>query len=288
VRGAIVAEAVRTLARPHPCPLPEVEGGTASAVDRAAADLQYAPPPPLRQRRVVRRVLLILALVALVGAGVYYFPQAREQALIYACQRRCMGYQPPANQVVFDDDPVRAAGLLSDPRYGTTAGGTTAFLVPRPWADLYAHLSPPGLKSNGTVFLGAMTTADGRRRLIAIDLTVNNASRSKDSVLLMARVIEPGNPVRRPRLLSTYGAEFLHYELKGPVTPGQVDPQDPTHVVLFNGKVDGWLQGDSVKLRPRAEVPATARFIPPAPSSPASPRSSGPPATRPSADPGAR
>lgn len=226
-----------------------------------------------------------LALVAVTGAGIYYFPQAREQVLIYTWQRRCMRYRPPSGQVVFDDDPVRAAILLSDPRYGAAAGGTTAFLVPNAWADLYAQLSPPGLRSNGTLFLGAMTAPEGERRLVAIDITVNNSSRSKDAVLLMARVIEPGNLIRRPRLLSTYGAEFLHYELKGPVTPGRVDPQDPTHIVLFNGQVDGWLQGDSVRLRPRPPTPA---LIPPAPSSPASPPTSDPPATRPSAGPGAR
>jgi hypothetical protein len=209
----------------------------------------------------VRRALLILALVALAGAAIYYFPKAREHVLVYVCQRKCTSYLPPADQVVFDDDPVRAAALLSDPRYGSTAGGTTAFLVPPAWVELYSHLSPPGLRSHGTVFLGAMTTPEGRERLVAIDITVNNSSRSKDSVLLMARVIEPGNLVRRPRLLSTYGAEFLSYGLKGPVTPGQVDPRDPTHIVLFGGQVDGWLQEDSVRLRARSNPPTTRRLV---------------------------
>jgi hypothetical protein len=263
--------------------------------------LHYAPPPPLRRRRGIRRVALLLALLIAVGAGVYWFPLLREHVVLQVLQRRCMNYTPPADEVVFEKDAERAAQLLSDPRYQSTGSAPPAtYLVPKDWADLYATLSPPGLKSWGTVFLGEMKTREGDRRLVAIDMTVENtSSRAIDGFLLTARVIEPASPLRRPTLVSTMSYRYVLSVKHYPVKPARRDPADPSHLLLFDGAVEARLEDpDFVTMSGRGEDPlggwgardpdAFLEPTPPAPSSPASLPTSARPAARRSASPALR
>ena len=283
-----MSEAVRPLASPHPRPLPEREGGRAAAFP--TPELQYAPRPPLRGRRVVRRVILAVCLLVAVLAAVRWFPRVREHVLMLLWQRRCLHHQPLADRSVYTNDPTRSDALLRDGGYHVMDGATrSTFLVPGYWSDLYTLLSPPGLKSHGTVFLGRMTTPLGKERLVAVDLVVEDPT--TDNVLLMARVIEPGTGVRRPRLLSTVGGRFLSYGLLDrPVTPGKVDPADPSRLLLFDGWIDGRLTENSLSLRPREPGRSTSSLplTRPAPSSRGSPRSSAAPAIRPSPFPASR
>jgi hypothetical protein len=260
--------------------------------------LHYAPPPPLRRRRVFRRVALLLALLIAVGAGIRWFPLLREHVLLQILQRRCMNYQPAPGQVVFDKGAATAA-LLKDPKYTALRWSEpAAYSVPKDWSDFYALLSPPGLKSWGTVFLGTMRTPQGETRLVAVDMTVDNtlATGSMDAFLLTARVIEPGWPLRRPRLITSTSWRFILPTSHYPVTPAVVDPADPSHLILFNGAIDASLQeGDTVTMRDLnrftpggfGSTPA-AGPTPPAPSSPASLPTSGRPAARRSASPALR
>jgi len=236
-----------TPAPPHPDSLPEGEGVTAPV-----SELQYAPRPPLRKRRVVRRVLLGIGLVVVVAAGIKWFPQVNEHVLLQVWQRRCLNHHPPADQVVYTEDPQRSAALLADGQYQSMPTSTpAAFLVPKYWADLYATVSPPGLKSHGTVFLGRMHSANGVERLVAIDMVIENPAR--DDVLLVTRVVEPASLLGRPRVVQTTGSRFVSYHLRDkPVAPAQVDAQDPTHLLLFDGRIHGWFQpdGNSINIRP--------------------------------------
>jgi hypothetical protein len=191
-------------------------------------------------------------LLVVLAAGIKWFPQVNEHVLLQVWQRRCLNHHPPADQVVYTEDPQRAAALLGDPRYQSMPASTpAAFLVPTYWSDLYATVSPPGLKSHGTVFLGRMRSATGIERLVAVDMVIENPSR--DDVLLVTRVVEPASLLGRPRVIQTMGSRFVSYHLRDkPVTPAQVDPQDPTHLLLFDGRIQGWFQsdGNSVKVRP--------------------------------------
>ena len=278
-----MSKAVEELTRPHPRPLPEGEGGRAPRFERAATELGYAPPLPLRRRKVVRRAALLAVLAGVAASALWWFPHVRDHVVLLGLQRRCLNHAPPPDEVVFDEGPGRADALMADGRYQHFAGPPpAAFLVAPYWRDLYARLSPPGLRSHGTVFLHGMRTPGGEYRLVAIDMSVGNPSGSIDSILLTARVIDPATLVAGPRLLSTTSVEFIPYGLRGRVTPGQIDPKDPTHVVLLSGRIDAWLgDDDRVKLRPRDVTP-------PAPSSPASLPTSAAPATRPSGRPGGR
>jgi hypothetical protein len=236
-------------------------GPISASPDSATSELQYAPRPPLRRSRTFRRVLLGIGLVIVVVAGVYWFPQVNEHVLLQVWQRRCLNHHPPADEVVYDGDPQRAAALLTQPRYQSMPGSTpAAFLVPPYWADLYATISPPGLKSDGTVFLGRMHSVVGVERLVAVDMTVGSAGR--DEVLLTTRVVEPASLLGRPRVVSTMGSRLLSFHLLDqPVTPGQIDPQDPAHLLLFGGRVHGWLQPDGNSLNVRPADPRADKAI---------------------------
>jgi hypothetical protein len=239
----------------------ESDTGPISAPAPATPELQYAPRPPLRRSRAFRRVLLGAGVVIVVVAGIHWFPQVHEHLLLQVWQRRSLNYHPPADEVVHDRDPQRAAALLADRRYQSTAGSApAAFLVPKYWADLYATVSPPGLKSDGTVFLGRMQSVIGVERLVAVDMTVGNPA--SDDVLLTTRVIEPASLLGRPRVVSTMGSRFLSYHLLDkPVTPAQIDPQDPTHLLLFGGRIHGWLQPDGNGLNVRPADPRADRAL---------------------------
>jgi hypothetical protein len=227
-------------------------------------------------------VLLVL-LAGVVAAGVWWFPAVRGRAVLYLLQRQCLNHAPPADEVVYAAGAERASALMSDGRYHHFAGPPqAAFLVPQYWSDFYSALSPPGFKSNGTVFLGRMKTPDGDTRLVAVDMVIDSSS----EILLTSRVIQPGTLHKRPVLLNASIYRFPSADLTGaPVTAGRTDPADPSHVILFGGRVQGWL---------RDEDPADAVELfqfdvtPPAPSSPASLPTAAPPATRPSASPAAR
>jgi hypothetical protein len=245
--------------------------------------LQYAPRPSLRRPKIVRRAVLLVVFAGVVAAGVWWLPRVRDRALLYALQRQCMNHSPPADEVVYAQGVERAAALMSDARYRHFAGPPqAAFFVPNYWSDFYAALSRPGFKSHGTVFLGEIQTPSGERRLVGVDLVIDSST----EVLLTARVVEPGSLLKPPRLLTTGIYRFPSAALlERPVKPAHVNPQDPTHVVLFGGRIEGWLRDDEthdyVELYQRD-------LTPPAPSSQASPPTSAAPATRPSASPGAR
>jgi hypothetical protein len=249
--------------------------------------LQYAPQPPLRQRRVVRRGGLIVALLVAVGAVVYWFPVLREHVVLQVLQRRCLSHSMSPDEVVFDPDPQLA-------RIGRLKPGTRS--VPTYWNDFYARLSPPGLKSDATLFLGRMKRPDGRERLVAIDATLILPPQSSPyyGLLLTARVIEPSGLLNRPRLVATSTGQFFSSGTPGEMTAANRDAQDTSHVTLFNGRVEAWLKSDdSVTFAPREEILVSGQswvrdLTPPAPSSPASPPTEARPATRPSASPAAR
>ena len=247
-------------------------------------ELQYAPRPP-RGRRIIRRLSVLAVVAAVAGSSAWWFPRLRENAQMFYWQRQCMAHAVPPATVVHDrpDGPPNTA-----PR---------VMLVPPQWTSLYGSISPPGLRSEGTVFLHAMKSREGIRRLVAVDevdggpLTSN---RHVQYVEFCWRVIEPGSVLTRPRVVRT-GNHALRFEGDPSgyrLTAGRVDPADPSHftftcaVVGRTYTVDGWLRNDdSVSIAPR---PDPVDLIPPAPASPASLPTSGGSGPGPSAPPAAR
>lgn len=179
----------------------------------------------------MRRVLLLVGVAVAIAGAVYWYPVVRDHLRVLTWQRRCLNYQPPADHVVFDDSNNRVT-----PR------------VQGDWSNLYSRLSPPGLRSEGTLFVGAMTDADGQLLLVAVDMgrdaILVGGSVIRQDVLVTARVVEPGSLVERPRLRSTTATQVRVQGLLGPVGPAERDPKDLTHLILLDDRVDAWLNRD--------------------------------------------
>src|SRR4051812_43471063 len=82
--------------------------------------LEYAPPSPLLRRKRARRVIFAIILLLLIVIGILQRRTielyARQAELLYA-QRAWLNFSAPADRVVYDDDPPRAAALLALPNY---------------------------------------------------------------------------------------------------------------------------------------------------------------------------
>jgi hypothetical protein len=243
--------------------------------------------------------MLLIGALFLIGAAARWYPTTRDRLSLYVLQQRCLEYCPPANEVVYEsgfseEGRGRTSALLADPRYQPMSNGSGAYLVPTDWSDFYARLAPPGLKSDGTVFLGRMKTPRGDTRLVGFDLVVHRLpSGLPPGLLVTARVIRPGPAVGRPALLSATSVNLYAVSPSGltsftnPITPGQIDPNDPAHVILFGGRVDAWLKDDdTVDVAPRAGLASAS--TPPAPGYPASPPTSAGSGPAPSAPPAGR
>ena len=200
--------------------------------------LDYAPPPPLHQRRSYRQALfalvalfLVLILAPLVIRGV-------QHARLLYWQRQCMNATRSPETIVW------------------SAGGNSAAKPHPAWSEFYALLSPPGSLQFSTVFLHGCDAGAGER-LVVVDLHLNLLPNGIPS--MSSRVIAPGTLTTRPRELSHVLYQGELHKLPKQIFAGQVDEQDRSHFtidyVLDNGTrhtLDGWLlPDDSVVIEPR-------------------------------------
>ncbi len=229
-------------------------------------ELHYAPPPPLRRHRHLARWLIALTLLIALLLSSRWGPLLwrRTQALYW--QRQCMTYNISPSQ------PVLQAIANQSPQSSVVAA---------PWRRLYALLSPPGLRSEGTVFLHERTSPGGHHRLVAVDLHRMTPIAAQPAMLgYSTKVFAVGallsEPVEQP-----HGSNVTYFypivqEIR--VYGGSLDSSDASHFSFryIQGNVQGemnlWLRDDdSIASEIRFDPLGT---IPPAPSSPASPHSS--------------
>jgi hypothetical protein len=169
--------------------------GTTSAA--RAAPLDYAPALLWRRRRSVRRAAALIVLLTLSLAAWRYGPHAWSQATLLYRQRQCLTYQANADMVVFEQEPVAAAALMtSDRNYAPyfmvreqsraavtqPATTTAASFTPACWNSFASRLTPTfarwntlssGMATGGTpsvAFLHERTSPAGHRRLVAVRL----------------------------------------------------------------------------------------------------------------------
>src|SRR5688572_16820906 len=161
--------------------------------------LQYAPPVPWQRRPVFRRIFAGLAVLLGVAVGVAIYPFAERRAKAWHWYNRCAKHSASTSTPVLETDSARIKQLRKDPRYGVDASGWLC-VVPQEWTALYSELSPPGLKTYGTAFLGELRTPQGKPRLVAVDVTFDTWTHSGDSLVLAWRVITPAAPFRIPRV----------------------------------------------------------------------------------------
>jgi hypothetical protein len=204
--------------------------------------LEYAPPPPWHRRRGARRAM-ILATLVLAGLIAYRFaPMAWRQARLLYWQSKCMNYRAPADKVVFSAWPFN--------------GWKSA-----DWESYYATYSPPGQRSDATLFVGERTAPNGNRRLVAVNAVKSGEGRTTNDGYVLtgflsghARLFELGSagtrPVEKHQIQFPESHAGFVFREGIVVYAGQPDPADTSHFTIraeVDGTgqlIDGWLTND--------------------------------------------
>lgn len=260
----------------------------ASPTVPASPRLDYAPGAPLHRRRRVRRVTLLVLLLAFALAAWRYGPRLWSRGRLLYAQHRCLAYDPPADLVVYEGDTSLAAALLKQPAYApipvfTLAGGPkfsppmVAAHRPPPLADLEAQIGGPLTGGPCAVlFMHEMRDSAGHRRLVIAFRDSNSTGPLFATFGIWTVVMDPATLLSDLR--PTPKRNFKGWDYSGPgwelpgrnlrFYAGQIDPNDPSHFTIRyrmdgqEGVVDGRLNaaGDDVDI--------TVRTGPAAPPSP--------------------
>ena len=229
--------------------------------------IDYAPQlPSHKRRRTMRRAVFgIIAMVAAFFAVESASP-AWHRILILYWQHEAMTYSPPADRVVYDDDPAQAPKLRAgNPKLLSGSSGETVDFA-KPWEQLDALLSAPGAPPTATLFLHARRNATGQERLVVVSATKMASwqlllgpqtvpSTSQRRVIIGALVCAPGAAFSNPTTIDNgngpvgtplpilEGSRIRFYA-------GQADPRNESHFTIratIDGNtvtLDGWLLAD--------------------------------------------
>lgn len=239
--------------------------------------IEYAPKLPARRRRRVQFVAVRASVVIAAAATLCIFgPSAWNRARLLYWQSKAMRYSPPANLVVYDDDPAPAARRARrDPRFsdsGETTGGYRggAIRMARPWLAFNEIESPPGRAEAATLFLHERAQGPHAPRMVAVELLGMDGPMSPESFApgspvianFSVSVVRPGSAIASPTVIGdrivrlSVGAHRLKDHFR--CFAGQIDPADESHFTIayqLNGQpavLDGWLlDDDTVRLQRR-------------------------------------
>ena len=220
--------------------------------------LEYGKSRRLTRRRVARGLALVGALAA--GASAFWWEPALARRMEAAAWRReCLSYAPPHDQVVFEEDAAALPALLGVGGYEPAVGGRVR-LVPSCWRK-----EMPSLSSQGTVFLHALTSRGGHRRLVGVDVSVLpgmllSSTGNVEDQSIVGTVIAPGTGLGADRPVRVADV-LLWVDQKDPrpmrFFAGRPDANDPSHFSFdyqragVRGVIQGWLNDDdTVTLAP--------------------------------------
>jgi hypothetical protein len=204
--------------------------------------LDYAPPPPWRQRRRIRRVILVATLLLGLLASFKWVGPAWVHVRLLYFQHRCLTHQASPAQAVFDANAKN---------YPSTD-----------WDQFYTLFSPPGGRFEATIFLGQLFQPDGTARLIAINIPHSPSASSNSSILFDIHVIRPATFWSGARLCTnsqwragdSQQGEDRYERVIQQIYAGQPIPPRTDHftIQLNTSKgprtIDGWLQSDDTIL----------------------------------------
>jgi hypothetical protein len=222
-------------------------------------------------------VLLVFALAAAAGTlAVVYGRVSRQRAAMLRVQEECLRYQPPADQVVYEEEPARAAELLKGGTIHTpvpTGGspqppiaGHASALWPLMWR--YAWPAGPPAPAGAILFLHERRTLTDKRVLVCVQADrvarklrvtlVHPGSTRLDPILISDVAVVP-----RPReglLILHAGPDPFADKLPPVADPGarsdlrffagEPDADDPTSLTIRyesagrSGVVAMWLQDE--------------------------------------------
>jgi hypothetical protein len=154
----------------------------------SALPLEYAPAP-LRWRKRVRFILLMLFLIGSAFCAWRWGPYAWHQSKLLYWQRRCINFSQSPDIAVYEEDPAAAATLLKDSSYSPyplnrvkdpndqSHRVTAAVFIPLCWNKLSAlNVNPPPFPANSIagspeaiIFLHERTSPAGHHRLVGVN-----------------------------------------------------------------------------------------------------------------------
>ena len=217
--------------------------------------LGYSPKGEGRRRANPRRVAAAVLVGLSALALVLVLMKASEWAWYDWQAKRAMGraceYTAPPTQVIYDDDPVRAAGLLAGGGYQTHFG--YCFRVsPLVYAWALYPSAAEGCgnpQSEGLAFLHERHRDAGRRQLIVLGVERSGTLQDGTHILyLFPTLIDAdrpaGNRSRSPLALTFAPSDRVR------IYAGQPDPADASHFTVgydvngAAGSIDCWLDPD--------------------------------------------
>ena len=215
-------------------PLPAETPAARAAIPRALDYGRGRQPWRLRPRHVAVAVALAGCVAGSWTVG--REARARTQNVLYA--RQAARHVEPAETVVFEPDPIRAASLISAGTHDalTFPGATGVGLAPMPAAraepDSFSvfrdALARRELRVAGAlIFLHELTTPGGVRRVVAVHFLPQYLAGEDvgGGPGLVARVFEPGGLISAPRYVGEAEARMLSPALHDqPAAPPTHDP----------------------------------------------------------------
>ena len=225
--------------------------------------LDYAKRPP-RARRIALLIFALLVLTALVPLTIKYARATAERFELRRLYARCAALAASPDTLIYDEDPIEYKKLLRQPDYLEVGGhhGPLAFRTLGPW-EQFIEANHGRISTNGTLFVGELTTPSGQKRLVGVDIT--GWSRGGPVILFTyARTFTPVTLTRLPTLTtSTPSLNLGRTEGILRLLAGQADASDASHFTVRytldgrEGVIDGWLKDDGTILLEPRPVPAT-------------------------------
>jgi hypothetical protein len=235
--------------------------------------LDYAPRPS-RRRKILRRLLGAALIAILAFATIRWGSVARRKIAVLYWQHECLVAAPPADQVVYAEDPVVVAGLLRQGSQYTkisTRAGSAAGRATPDWTALASWL-PAGMGSSrgAVLFMHERHTPSGKRRLVVVQGDFDPSMAPPLFIPgfdLNLTVLEPETlrahaKVRTPAVAISVTSARPRNSPKLKIFAGQIDPSDPSHFTIGYemygqpGIVDGWLRKyDQVEIKVRTGPP---------------------------------
>ena len=129
--------------------------------EMANRPLQYQRQPHAKKRRWFFRACVLVIAITLATVGYISGPSTYQKIRLLNYQRTCLNYSPPADQVVFDNNPERVALLANDPEF-IVSGYFAYRKPPKAWVEMKAYSSK--LSSNSrtspSLILGTLVPPD--------------------------------------------------------------------------------------------------------------------------------
>ena len=203
-----------------------------------SAQLEYAPPPPLHRRKVVRRVVMAVALLVLVGWGWVMIPRYWINAQTAMRHRQWMRYTRPPTTIAFEPPGPKANELF---RPGTG-------YIMRPGGVF--HETGVGGVHHNAVFLHGRKRPDGQQRVVWVSMGYLRTDRLRlrldGEILVPATIAQPG--LRLPTSHAGLPEDGAGQPPR--IYAGQPDPNDASHFTMQyefesegrSGVIHGWLR----------------------------------------------